>query len=248
MTYENVLYEKKDKIGILTLNRPKQLNAVNTQMGREIEDVINKVDHDDDVVVLVITGSGRAFCVGADIKEDRPDIDLLHRITVRRNISGMGHKFYQQIEDLGKPVVAAIQGYCLGGGLELAMTCDLRIAAEDAKIGDQHSQLGVIGGAGSTQRLPRLIGIAKAKELIFTGLPVDGTEAYRIGLVNKVVPSESLMDETMRIARLISERSPLILKLTKMCINDGIQMDLHSALEYEQKCFTIASLGLMAGK
>ena len=246
MTYETVLYEKKDKVGILTLNRPKQLNAVSMQMGREIEDVVDEVDRDDDVGVLIITGSGRAFCVGADIKEVRPDIDLLHRINVRRNISGMGHKFYQQIEDLGKPVIAAIQGHCLGGGLELAMACDLRIAAEDARISDQHSQIGVIGGAGSTQRLFRLIGITKAKEMIFTGLPIDGTEAYRIGLVNKVVPSESLMDEAMKMAQVITERSPLILKLTKMCINDGMQMDLHSALEYEQKCFTIASLRWMA--
>jgi enoyl-CoA hydratase len=237
--YETVIYEKKDNIGILTLNRPEKLNAVNSQLAKEIEEVIDEVENDDEVRVLIITGSGRAFCAGADIREPRPEVNLLHKINVRRNFSGMGYRFYQKIEDLGKPVIAAIHGYCLGGGLELAMACDLRIASEDAQIGDQHSRVGIIGGAGSTQRLPRLVGITKAKEMIFTGLPIDAQEAYRIGLVNKVVPPESLMDEAMRVARILVDRPPIVLKLTKMCINDGMKMDLSTALEYEQKCFTI---------
>jgi enoyl-CoA hydratase len=239
MGYETVIYEKKGNVGILTLNRPDKLNAVNPQLAKEVEEVIDEVENDDEVRVLIIAGSGRAFCVGADIREPRPEVNLLRKINVRRNFSGMGYRFYQKVEDLGKPVIAAIHGHCLGGGLELAMSCDLRIAAENAQIGDQHSRIGFIGGAGSTQRLPRLVGITRAKEMIFTGLPIDAQEAYRIGLVNKVVPPESLMGEAIGMAQILVDRPPIILKLTKMCINDGMKMDLLTALEYEQKCFTI---------
>ncbi len=236
MEYEAIVYEKKDNVGIITLNRPDKLNAVNVQLARELEQAIDEVEVDDEVRVLIITGSGRSFCVGADIREPRPETTLFHRINVRRNVSGMGYRFYGKIEDSGKPIIAAIHGHCFGGGLELAMACDLRIAAEDAQIGDQHSRIGVMGGAGSTVKLPRLIGIAKAKELIFLGLPIDGQEAYRIGLVNKVVPKESLMDAAMEMAQILVDRPPILLKLVKMCINHGMQMDLASALEYEQKC------------
>ena len=234
MAYETITYEDKDGIGILTLNRPQNLNAITMQLAKEVEEVIDNIAQDDTIRVLIITGGNKVFCVGADIREPRPEMTLLQSINSRRN-----YRFYQKIEDMGKPVICAIAGHCLGGGLEMAMACDLRIAAENASIGDAHSKIGVIGGAGSTVRLPRLVGMTKAKEMIYTGDPIDAQEAYRIGLVNKVVPVESLLDEAMKMAETLKQRPPITLRLAKMCINDGMRMDLLSALEYEQKCSVI---------
>lgn len=237
MAYETIICEEKDGIAIVTLNRPEQLNAISVKLAEELGEVIDKVTVDDAIRVMIITGGNKVFCVGADIREPRSEMTLLQQINIRRN-----YRFYQKIEDMGKPVIAAIAGHCLGGGLEMAMACDLRIAAENASIGDAHSRIGVIGGAGATVRLPRLVGMTKAKEMILTGEPIDAQEAYRIGLVNKVVPVESLMDEAMRMAQTLKQRPPITLRLSKMCINDGMRMDLLSALEYEQKCFTIVGL------
>jgi len=235
MAYDTILYEEKEGMVIITLNRAESLNAINARLAQELEEVIDKVTEDDAIRVVILTGGKKVFCVGADIKERMTqEASLLRKINIRRN-----YRFYQKIEDLGKPVIAAIAGYCLGGGLEMAMACDFRIAAENASIGDAHSRIGIIGGAGSTVRLPRLVGVTKAKEMIFTGDPIDAVEAWRINLVNKVVPTESLMDEAMNLARKLCARPPVTLKLAKMCINDGMRMDLFSALEYEQKCFVI---------
>ena len=234
MDYETIIYEHRDGIGILTFNREQQLNSINMLFAEEVEDLIDIVDQDDQVRVLIITGGNKVFCVGADIKERIPEKTLLQSINIRRR-----YRFYQKIEDMGKPVIAAIAGYCLGGGLEMAMACDMRIAADNASIGDAHSKIGIIGGAGSTVRLPRLVGLTKAKEMIFMGDPIDASEAYRINLVNKVVPIDSLMDEAMSMARKLCERAPVTLKLVKACINDGMRMDPLSALEYEQKCSVI---------
>ncbi len=236
MAYETIIYEQKDDIDLITLNRPGALNALSIELARELEEVIDKAATDDKVRVVIITGGNKVFCVGADIGEHRPEMTLLQKISIRRN-----YRFYQKIEDMGKPVIAAIAGHCLGGGLELAMACDLRIAADNASIGDAHSRIGTLGGAGSTVRLPRLVGMAKAKEMIFTGEPIDAQEAYRVGLVNKVVPTESLMDEAMKLAQTLKERSPITLRLAKMCINDGTRMDELMALEYEQKCHLIVT-------
>lgn len=238
MTYETIIYEEKDGIAIITLNRPQSLNAINTKLAQEFEEVVVKVSEDDDIRVVIITGGNKVFCVGADIKEAiTKETTLLQQINIRRH-----YRFYQKIEDMGKPVIAAIAGHCLGGGLEIALACDLRIVAENTSIGDAHSKIGVIGGAGATTRLPRLVGMTKAKEMIFTGDPIDAQEAYRIGLVNKVVPVESLMDEAMKMAETLQQRPPITLRLSKMCINDGMRMDLLSSLEYEQKCSVILGL------
>lgn len=239
MAYEAILFEKKDRVAWITLNRPDKLNAINTSMGKDLERAFEEIEADDDVRAVVIKGAGKAFCVGADIREPMPEAGLYKKINVRRSISGRGFRFYTQIKELGKPVIAAIHGYCLGGGLELAMACDLRLAGQDAQIGDQHARIGLIGGAGSSVRLPRLVGIAKAKELLFTGNPISGTEAERIGLINRAVPSENLQEEAASLAKTLTERSPILLKLLKMLVDHGMQMDEASALEYEQKCFLI---------
>lgn len=237
MDYETILYEKEDGVAFITLNRVDKLNAINAKMRDEIIDVLRKVDSDREIRVVIITEGKKVFCVGADIKEPPAFSQLWDKISPRRVYS-----YYHLIEDMGKPVIAAIAGYCLGGGLELACTCDIRIAAENAMLGDAHSRLGVIGGGGSTQRLPRIIGMAKAKELIFSGEPIDAKEAERIGLVNKVVPTESLMDEAKKLANLYKERPPIVLKLVKAAINDGIQMGMAQGLDYEAKCATLVSL------
>lgn len=184
-----------------------------------------------------MTGGTEVFCAGADIKDLPTPHTFWDKISPKRTCS-----YYHLIEDMGKPVIATITGYCLGGGLELARTCDIRIAAENALLGDAHSRIGAIGGGGSTQRLPRLIGVGKAKELIFSGVAIDAKEAERIGLVNKVDPPESLLEEAEKLARLYEERRPVVLKLVKAAINDGIQMSLAQGLDYEAKCATLLSL------
>jgi len=237
MSYETIIYEKEEGITTITLNRARQLNAINPKLRDELIEALRHASDDFDARVVIITGGDKVFCVGADIKELPTPSRLWDKVSPKRTYS-----YYHLIEDMGKPVIAAIAGYCMGGGLELAMTCDLRIAADNATFSDAHSRIGVIGGAGSTQRLPRLVGIAKAKELVFTGDPIDAQEAYRIGLVNRVVPTESLMQETKKLANVLKERSPLVLKLAKACINDSMEMGLGQGLDYEAKCATVVSL------
>jgi len=237
MNYESVFYHKKDGIAVITLNRPEKRNAINIGMRDGLVEALSDVGTDPQVRAVILTGGNKDFCVGGDIQESPGPISLWDKISPKRSYS-----YYHLIEDMGKPVIAAIAGYCLGGGLELACTCDIRIAAENALLGDAHSRVGLIGGGGSTQRLPRIIGPAKAKELIFSGEPIDAKEAERIGLVNKVVPTEQLMDEAYSLASLYKGRPPIVLKLVKSAIDAGMQMSLAQALDYEAKCATIVTL------
>jgi enoyl-CoA hydratase len=234
MKDESVIYEKNDRIGVITLNRPEKRNAINTNMRDDLIAALNDAGNDNQIRAVILTGGTKVFCVGGDIKEPITPSSLWDKISSKRNYS-----YYYLIEDMGKPVIAAIAGYCLGGGLELACTCDIRIAAENALLGDAHSKVGLIGGGGSTQRLPRIIGPAKAKELIFSGESIDAEEAERIGLVNKVVPTESLLDKAIQLANVYKERPPIVLKLVKTAIDSGMQMSLLQALDYEAKCATI---------
>jgi len=236
MNYQMILYEKEEGVAVITLNRPEKLNAVNVEMRDELVEALRDAAKDDEVRVVIVTGGTEVFCAGADIKDPPTPKSLWDKLSPKRT-----YGYYHLIEDMGKPVIAAIAGYCMGGGLELACTCDIRIAAENAMLGDAHSRIGVIGGGGSTQRLPRLIGIAKAKELIFSGEPVDAGEAERIGLVNKVVPTESLLAEARKLADLYKQRPPVVLKLVKAAINDGMQMSMAQGLDYEAKCATLVS-------
>ncbi len=237
MDYEAIRYEKADGVAVITLNREDKLNPINARMRDELIDVLRDCAADDEVRALVVTGGAKVFSVGADLKDPPVPTELWEKLSPRRT-----YNYYHLIEDLGKPVIAAIAGYCLGGGLELACTCDIRIAGEGAKLGDAHSKVGVIGGGGSTQRLPRLIGIAKAKELIFSGEAIGAAEAERIGLVNRVVSDARVLDEALELAKLYTERPPIVLKLVKAAINDGMQMEMAQALDYEAKCATLVGL------
>ena len=176
MEYENIFFEKRNNIALIRFNRPNKLNAINMKMATEIITALKEVEKEHQIRTLIITGGDNIFTAGADIIDPPTPKGLWEKLSSKRTYS-----YYNLIEDIGIPVIAAIGGYCLGGGLELACTCDIRIASENAIIGDAHSKLGVIGGGGSTQRLPQLIGIGKAKELIFSGEHISADEALKIG-------------------------------------------------------------------
>jgi len=225
MPYETIIYQKGEGIGTITLNRPQRRNAINYHMLTEMHQVLDEIAQDSDVWVVIITGCEGAFSAGADIKEQMPPDYLLRFRDLLR-----------KIEAGAKPVIAAINGLALGGGCEVALSCDLRIACTGAKMGTPEIKLGVIPSAGGTQRLPRLLGSAKAKELLFLGDPVDGGEAHRIGLVNKVVADEALMDEATNMAKLLLERPPVALRMIKAAVNTGLRVDLESGLDFEAQC------------
>lgn len=237
MGYETIIYEKEEGICIITFNRPKQLNAISFQLKEEVSDAFDKMEKDDDVKAVILTGGTKAFCAGADIKErsgvvrTQPAYYFSQRKT--------HFDFYGKIEHFEKPVIAAISGVAVGGGCEISLACDLRIASETARFGVPEVKLGMIPAGGGTQRLPRIIGITKAKELLYTGDFIDAQEAYRLGLVNKVVPVEQLMDEAKALAQKIAQNPPLAVKFAKRAVNVGMQMDLMSGLDYETYCATI---------
>ena len=237
MAHQTIVYEKKEGIAFITLNRPTKRNAINALMRDELIESLKDATIDNFVRVVILTGGSGVFCAGADITDPPTPKAFWDMVSSKRT-----YNYYYLIEDIGKPVIAAIAGYCLGGGLELACTCDIRIAAENAMLGDRHSTLGTIGGGGSTQRLPRLIGIAKAKELIFSGEMIDAKEAAKIGLVNKVVPNEVLLDAAKEMAKKYIKVPPITLKLAKTAINDGMQMGMNQALDYEAKCASLVWL------
>jgi enoyl-CoA hydratase len=232
MKYEAIIYEKEGGIRIITLNRPDRLNAINFQLALDLTRLLDEIDDDEEARVVVLTGAGRGFCAGADIKE-------MADPNAKRLPVGMRYTFFNKLEDLGKPVIAAINGPCNGGGLEIALCCDFRIASEAANFGLGEVKLGVIPAGGGTARLPRLIGPARAKEFLYFGNRIDAQQAYQIGLVNKVVSPEELMTEAKNWAAELAERPPLSLKMLKYCANLGMQMDLLSAIDYEAKCAAI---------
>lgn len=227
MTYETLIFEKKDNIRIIALNRPERLNAMNFQVAVDLENVIAEIEEDEQARAVILTGAGRAFSAGGDVK-DMADPNAKNPPLGR-------YIFFNKVEDVSKPVIAAINGICIGGGLEIALCCDFRITSDVAKFGQAEVKLGIMPGGGGTARLPRLIGPGRAKEFLYFGDFIDAQEAYRIGLVNKVVSPEGLMDEAMKWARELAERPPLSLKMIKDCVNIGMQMDLLSAIDYEAK-------------
>ncbi len=241
MAYQTIIYEKEDGIAVITLNRPAKLNTITKTMRTEIINALLDAGEDDQVRAVIFTGGTKVFCAGADVTVGPEDSivppKLWDKISQKRTYS-----YYYLIEDMGKPVIAAIAGYCMGGGLELACTCDIRIAAENAVLGDAHARVGAFPTGGNTQRLTRIIGIAKAKELIFSGEPISAKEAERIGLVNKVVPTESLLAEAKKMASVYKERPPIMIKLAKAAINDGSQMSMAQGMDYEAKCAAIVAL------
>ena len=232
MEYETILYEKENNVCIATLNRPDRLNALSGQLMHELGAILDDFATDADARTLILTGAGRGFCAGADIKERAQPSGNRER----PRQASWRYGLFNKLEDVPKPVIAAINGPCNGGGFELALCCDFRIASENANFGLGEVKLGVIPLAGGTARLPRLIGVGRAKEFLYFGNRVDAHEAYRLGIVNKVVTHEELMTECKKWAAELSEKAPLSLRMLKSCVNIGMQMSLLEALDYESKC------------
>jgi len=213
--YKTLIYEKKGNIGLLTINRPDKMNAISMELTSELKQLLDEVENDEELRVLVVTGAGdKAFVAGADINE------LVDReAKIGRRVSKERQEIFSRIENLHVPVIAAVNGYALGGGLELALACSMRICSEKAQFGAPEVKLGIIPGDGGTQRLPRLVGSGRAMEMILTGDFIDAQEAYRIGLVNKVVPPEKLMEAAMELAQKIASRPPLAVRYAKEAVN-----------------------------
>jgi enoyl-CoA hydratase len=234
MEYENVMVEVDGEVGLLKINRPDRLNALNSKTLDELAGALEDVSRDESVKVVVITGQGKAFVAGADIAE-MSDMDPLQA----RAFSRKGQAVLDKIEHLEKPVIAAVNGFALGGGCELALACDIRLASEEAKFGQPEVNLGVIPGFAGTQRLARLIGEGRAKEYIFTGETIDAQAALSYGLANKVVPAGQLMDEAMSLAEKITAKGPLAVSLAKTLIHKGLQVDLNSGTALETDAFAL---------
>jgi len=237
MEFKNTLYEKKDGKAIITINRPAILNVLNEETMRELLQELGDAEKDESVKIIVLTGAGeKAFCAGLDLKAVK-DITPLKMWELSRLL----HKVTLAIEENEKPVIAAINGFALGGGLEVAMACDMRIVSENARLGQPEVNVGLIPGGGGTQRLPRIVGKGLAKELIFTGKIIDAKTAEAIGLVNKVVSSDKLMLAVDEIAKEIMSKPPLAIKLAKQLINASDEVDLRTGLAYEAEAAGIIS-------
>ena len=225
MAYETIMCEKEDSIGIITMNRPERRNALNFVLVREMTKVLDDIAGDEEVRVIIITGGEKWFSSGADLRDIQEGPGELWLDAVR--------VLFKKIENFERPVIAAINGYCLAGGCEMAISCDLRIAADNATFGFPEIRFGALAIGGATQRLPRLIGMGKAKEMHYTGEPINAQEAYRIGLVNRIVPPTSVLDEAKKLANTLVQRSPAALKMVKFLINAGMRTDLNTAMEFE---------------
>ncbi|MGX6970847.1 enoyl-CoA hydratase-related protein [Vagococcus bubulae] len=225
-------YKKEDEIGILTINRPEALNALNTEVLEALEIILEKIE-EEDIKLLVITGNGeKAFVAGADITE-MSDMNTMQA----KVFSEKGNRVFSKIETFKIPVIAAVNGFALGGGCELALSADIRIASYNAKFGQPEVGLGIIPGFGGTQRLSRTVGMPKAKELIFSGKIISAEEAERIGLVNEIVEAEELMTTTLELAKKIAKQAPLAVEMSKKVMNEGINMTISQGLDYEAASF-----------
>jgi len=233
MEFKNILVCKSAGFAVITINRPKVLNALNYETMLELNQLIEDLAKDSSIRVVAITGAGdKAFVAGADITEMQSMTAL-----EGRNWGKLGQEVFSKIENMPQPVIAAINGFALGGGCELAMACDIRIASDRAKFGQPEVSLGITPGFAGTQRLPRLVGRAMAKELLFTGDMIDAATALRIGLVNKVVPHEDLMESVKVLAEKILLKAPQAVQLCKAAVNNGMNMDTQSAYAYEAEVF-----------
>lgn len=232
MEYENLIVKLEDNIAIVGINRPDSLNALNYKVLKELNTFVDTISTDIGIRAVVITGEGKAFVAGADIGEMKNK-----NSEEARMFSQLGNQVFRKIELLDKPVIAAINGFALGGGCELVMSCDIRIASEKAKFGQPEVGLGILPGFGGTQRMPRIIGVAKAKELIFSGRIIDADEAGKIGLVNEVVPANELMERVIKAARKITNNSSLAVGYSKSAINRGIETDIETGMLTEQNIF-----------
>jgi enoyl-CoA hydratase len=227
--------ERDGDIGIITLNRPEALNALNGELMGELADAFERFDEDAEINTVILTGAGeKAFAAGVDIKE----MSGMSSVEAKA-LAVHAQSIFNRIEHLSKPVICAVNGYALGGGCELAMACDIRIASENAKFGQPEVSLGVTPGAGGTQRLPRLVGVGRAKELIFTGDMISAEEAYRIGLVNKVVPFDKLLAEAKQLCKKISTKGQIAVRQAKYAINHGLNAPLATGCALEIEAFSV---------
>ncbi len=234
--YESIITKKEEGIGWITLNRPHRLNTLTSDMIDEMHSALNDFETDKEIKCIVITGAGdRAFSAGADVTAFT---GLTPATAVEA--SSKGQALFTRLERIGKPVIASLNGYALGGGLEMASACDFRLAAENAELGQPETKLGLIPGWGGTQRLVRLVGLAKAKELIMLGERISAEEGAKIGLVTKVVPKAKLQEETVALARKLADGPPVALKLAKEALNFGSQVPLDIGLKMEAEAFGIA--------
>jgi len=232
--FENLKYRKEGHIAILTVSRPKSLNALNALVLIELGQAVDMISEDSEVYALIITGDGKSFVAGADINEMKN-----YYSEEGREWGELGSSVFKKIDQMKIPTIAAVNGFALGGGCELAMACDLRIASENAKFGQPEVGLGITPGYSGCVRLPRLVGIAKAKELIYTGDSISACEAEKIGLVNKVVPFENLMEAAMDMAGKIASKAQIAVRYSKMAINRGTETDLETAIVFENQIFAL---------
>ena len=233
MNFNSLLLDIADGVAVVTINRPAALNALNREVLDELAAVFAELKQNSDVACVILTGSGsKAFVAGADIAE----MQALDAVSAE-HFARLGHAILNTIESFPKPVIAAVNGFALGGGCELAMACDIRIAAENARFGQPEVNLGVIPGFGGTLRLARLVGKGRAKELIFTGDMIDAQEAYRIGLANKVATAEELLSKARKMATKIASKGPVAVRFAKESVDNGLEMDLDRAGRFEASLF-----------
>lgn len=230
MDFKYIIFERVGEIAIIKLNRPEVLNAINKDVLLELKEAIDEVERDESVRALIITGEGKAFVAGADIAwmRDRSPLEM-------KEFLELGKSVLDKIEKMSKPVIAAVNGYAFGGGCELALACDIRIASENARFGQQEINVGIMPGWGATQRLPKLISIGRAKELCLTGDVIDAREAERIGLVNKVVKYEELYQEALKLARKLASKPPIAVEFIKKAINSAMGAPQEVGMAYETK-------------
>jgi enoyl-CoA hydratase len=229
-SYENILLAVDGPVATVTLNRPQALNALNAPLLSELVDALTKLDADETVRCIVITGNERAFAAGADIKEmaDASSVDMLRRNALAR---------YDAVRKIAKPIIAAVSGWALGGGCELAMACDMIVASETARFGQPEINIGIMPGAGGTQRLTRALGKARAMELILTGDYLSAQEAHARGLVNRVAPPELCLEEAQKLARRIAEQPPVAVRLAKDAVLKAQDLSIEEGLDYERRLF-----------
>ena len=232
--YQTICYEKQGNLAIAAINRPEALNALNGTVLQELSQVVAEVENDAEVRAFILTGEGRAFVAGADIGEQNA-LD----VASARKFSQFGSSIFRRIEKLEIPTIAAVNGFCLGGGCELAMSFDIILASEKAKFGQPEVGLGITPGFSGTQRLPRRVGVAKAKELLFSGRMITAAEAEKIGLVNAVYPAEELMNATMEMAKSFTKNAPVAIKYVKASVDRGMQMDIDGGIALENELYAM---------
>lgn len=228
----SIIMTTEGRVGILTVSRPEALNALNTQVLKELDAAIDAIERNDGIDVVILTGDGRSFVAGADIGE----MSTLTAVEGKR-FGDMGNAVFLKLENMTKPVIAAINGFALGGGCELAMSCDIRLASEKAKFGQPEVGLGITPGFGGTQRLPRIVGLSRAMELIFTARIIGAEEARAMGLVSAVYPPEELLPKALEMANAIAAQAQVAVRQSKRCVRKGMQTDIATALAYEAEAF-----------